>query len=334
MIRIVLLAATLSLHACMQEDLVKSTHVNNAEMKVKQPESMAAPAKYIESTVINFDFDSYKIGDEQKKRLDRILNKLKSTDTNYLIKVTGYTDNKGTQKYNEDLASKRSIIIKDYLEKNKVPAQYMALDAKGKCCYLNDNASDYDRYQNRRAEITYLNEFFVVDYETNNLAKIMETLSHHHLNKKFIVFQNTNFEETQSNLVKKTTNALKRNFLEVDSTQKASFLYEDKQIIVAIAGSHPVLMDELQEEEMYGNAPQEIIKHNGKYVMRDKKKRLKPVFRSKEEVDRVLAISAKSKDKELTAVIVLKENKESDLIRKNLGFHIDSKILRDIDENI
>ena len=317
----------------MQEGAVKENRAEELPMEVKQPaKAELAPVKYIESTVINFDFDSYKIHEQQKARLERILGKLKSTNTNYLIKVTGYTDNTGSQIYNDALAMKRAQIIQDYLKKNEVPLQYLALDAKGKCCYLNDNATEDDRYQNRRAEIIYMNEFFVVDFDKDNLSKIMEELSLHHLDKKFIVFQNINAaQDDQVKQVNTTTQALKANFLELEGVQKASFTYGEKQVVVAIAGSHPVLMDELPQEEMYGNAPQEIIKHNGRYVIKDKVSRLKPVMRSETEVARVLALKAEKKPMKPRA----KTTNESELakrIERNLGFHIDDKILRTLDE--
>jgi outer membrane protein OmpA-like peptidoglycan-associated protein len=87
--------------------------------------------------VIYFDFDSARIRESEKKKLDG----LRFDGGKYTI--TGYTCDIGSKEYNDRLALRRARAVRDYL---KVDA---AVEGKGKCCYISK-----ERSKNRRAEVT------------------------------------------------------------------------------------------------------------------------------------------------------------------------------------
>jgi len=100
----------------------------------------ASGGKVIET--VYFDFDSFELKSEEKKKLDSL-----SRDINY--RVTGYTCDIGEKSYNDRLALKRARAVKDYL--GDIVKE---VDGKGKCCYVDLR----ERWRNRRVEIKPINK--------------------------------------------------------------------------------------------------------------------------------------------------------------------------------
>lgn len=103
--------------------------------EVKPPSFAPVEVKKVEETVY-FDFDSFKIRENEKGKLDRLPRDLK-------YEITGYTCDLGSKEYNDRLALRRAISVRDYL---RVEAE---VSGKGKCCY----AESKNREKNRRVEI-------------------------------------------------------------------------------------------------------------------------------------------------------------------------------------
>ncbi|MGA1847255.1 OmpA family protein [Deferribacter abyssi] len=81
---------------------------------------------------IYFDFDKYNIKPEEYVKLKKIIKILKSRYSNKTIKVIGYTDWFGTEKYNDELARKRAYQVALHLWKAGLTVKP---EGKGKCCY-------------------------------------------------------------------------------------------------------------------------------------------------------------------------------------------------------
>jgi outer membrane protein OmpA-like peptidoglycan-associated protein len=66
------------------------------------------------SVIINFEFDSYEISNDQHPKLDALVNQLgKKAESK--VSITGYTDDVGRKKYNDRLAKARASEIARYL---------------------------------------------------------------------------------------------------------------------------------------------------------------------------------------------------------------------------
>lgn len=77
------------------------------------------------------------------------------------IRVTGYTDNisipDGTVA-NEWLALDRAAIVKKYLVSLGYPKSQILLEARFLCCYIDSNKNEAGQRNNRRAEISIINQ--------------------------------------------------------------------------------------------------------------------------------------------------------------------------------
>lgn len=74
---------------------------------------------------------------------------LKANPT-FSIKITGHTDNVGSEAYNQDLSLRRANAVKDYLVKNGVGEIQISTDGKGESEPIADNNTAEGRELNRR----------------------------------------------------------------------------------------------------------------------------------------------------------------------------------------
>lgn len=314
--------------------LLTACSAGKSQLTIKHPAKLQPSAlfnktvneNYVKSVNVNFNLDSFKITKEEKKRLDTFLNKLRKSGTNYLLHISGYTDDLGTKKYNDRLAFQRVMSIRRYLLNKKVPKEYLITSSNGKCCYIAENTSEKNRKRNRRVEIDFLNTFFVLDFKENNLEEVLRRISVHYPNNTFIVV-NKNGNTNSKMYSEKALRLLKQNGIQVKPLTGGKDQYADWQVIVAVAGSHPSLL-EPDIKELWGNAEEEITFDGTRYVVRKKAARTPPKKRSMEEVFKLIQ-NSKSKERKL------QNTKQTDLgkrIEKNLGFHLDDNILEGLNE--
>jgi len=113
------------------------------------PERVALPQKL----VLYFATDSAALTVSHKTLLRGALTELRQTDR---IVIAGRTDNLGGEERNQSLAFARALAIRDYLLElaPDLPAR-IAIDAKGRCCYVASNETSDGRSQNRRVELAF-----------------------------------------------------------------------------------------------------------------------------------------------------------------------------------
>lgn len=100
---------------------------------------------------INFENNSANIKTESNAKLDKYANFLKAF-TNYSALIVGYTDSRGSARYNQKLSEKRAQAVVDALVARGVnPAQLQA-KGMGEANPVADNATAEGRAQNRRIE--------------------------------------------------------------------------------------------------------------------------------------------------------------------------------------
>lgn len=100
---------------------------------------------------IFFDFDKATLRPESTAELDRLI-ALLNQYSNLKIEISGYTDNKGTQTYNQSLSQNRSKSVVDYLVAHGIAAGRLTYKGYGMDNPIATNATDEGRQLNRRTE--------------------------------------------------------------------------------------------------------------------------------------------------------------------------------------
>ena len=100
---------------------------------------------------IHFDLNKATIKKDYLPYLNVIVRYLKA-HPELKIRVIGYTDNIGSKRYNDKLAYRRALAIKNYLVNHGINSSRIVITGKGKTEYLVENNTEIDRFTNRRAE--------------------------------------------------------------------------------------------------------------------------------------------------------------------------------------
>ena len=103
-----------------------------------------------------FEFDKTILLPPSFKELDVLVHYLKS-HPNYAIHITGHTDSKGTNEYNQKLSTGRAIAVGNYLIKQGILPIRITSEGKASTEPIADNSSEEGREQNRRVE------FFIIE---------------------------------------------------------------------------------------------------------------------------------------------------------------------------
>jgi len=105
---------------------------------------------------VYFDFEKSVLRPESFPELDKITGFLKQ-HLSIHIRITGHTDNVGTNSYNQMLSEARARAVFEYFYTSGISLRRMAYSGKGNQIPIADNDTEYGRQQNRRVEI----EFFI-----------------------------------------------------------------------------------------------------------------------------------------------------------------------------
>lgn len=103
---------------------------------------------------VHFEFDSARLTDADKTKLDTIATRLKQEASTAQLRVTGYTDSVGSDSYNQRLSEKRAHSVTDYLISSGVPrSSFVSVVGAGESQPVADNKTADGRAMNRRTEI-------------------------------------------------------------------------------------------------------------------------------------------------------------------------------------
>ena len=101
---------------------------------------------------ILFDVNSYQLKDASRENIAELSEILqKYEDTN--IMFSGYTDNTGSEEYNQKLSEDRAKAVAEYAAFTGVDAERMTIIGYGDSDPVADNSTAAGRQQNRRVEI-------------------------------------------------------------------------------------------------------------------------------------------------------------------------------------
>jgi outer membrane protein OmpA-like peptidoglycan-associated protein len=99
-----------------------------------------------------FDFNKYSLKPEAREKLAKVSGILLAYP-NLKLQVEGYTDNIGTDQYNQKLSEERAGSVREYLVTQRVPDANVTAAGYGKNNPVADNSTSSGRQQNRRVEL-------------------------------------------------------------------------------------------------------------------------------------------------------------------------------------
>jgi len=119
------------------------------EPKREKPAKVEEPLMV--RTRIHFDFNKADIKKEYITLLKEVAKVLKE-NPNINLRIEGYTDDIGTKAYNQKLALKRAMAVKNFLVKEGINPERIQVVGFGKEKYIAENTTPIGRLTNRRAE--------------------------------------------------------------------------------------------------------------------------------------------------------------------------------------
>lgn len=99
-----------------------------------------------------FDFNKYTLKPEAREKLAKVSGILLAYP-NLKLQVEGYTDNIGSDEYNQKLSEQRADGVRDYLVAQSVSEANISAQGLGKSHPIADNSTNSGRAQNRRVEL-------------------------------------------------------------------------------------------------------------------------------------------------------------------------------------
>lgn len=100
-----------------------------------------------------FDFDQAVLKAEDKQRLDAAITQLKTLPEDATIRITGYTDNIGSEEYNLGLSMRRAEAAQEYLVNKGIDRKRIVIAGMGASNPVASNATAEGRAMNRRVEV-------------------------------------------------------------------------------------------------------------------------------------------------------------------------------------
>ena len=99
-----------------------------------------------------FDFNKYTLKPEAREKLAKVSGILLAYP-DLKLQVEGYTDNIGSDEYNQKLSEQRADGVRDYLVVQSVSDANVTATGYGKNTPVADNSTNGGRAQNRRVEL-------------------------------------------------------------------------------------------------------------------------------------------------------------------------------------
>jgi len=106
-------------------------------------------------TPVYFEYDSTRITDDARARLDALADTLRARP-GIALRIEGHCDDHGSDRYNFALAGGRALAVRDYLTARGVAAPRLLVASIGKQRPASLDTTDAGRARNRRAEFVVL----------------------------------------------------------------------------------------------------------------------------------------------------------------------------------
>ena len=118
---------------------------------LKEPVKPAV-APVIPDVLVYFDFDSAKLTTASEDALARVLTIAKESN---VVMVTGHTDTKGDNGYNEALALSRAEAVSEYFKAHGVSARSIRVGANGESVNAITTGDNVEEARNRRVVVSF-----------------------------------------------------------------------------------------------------------------------------------------------------------------------------------
>ena len=105
----------------------------------------------------NFDFNKSTVRKSDDAELQKAVAFIKKYP-GYKISLEGYTDNIGSDKYNQGLSERRAAAVKAYLAAHGIDGARIQTSGHGEANPVADNSTEKGRFENRRVEVLILSE--------------------------------------------------------------------------------------------------------------------------------------------------------------------------------
>lgn len=106
---------------------------------------------------VQFPTNSYDLGDGARAALDELAARIKELDRVVYVEIQGYTDNVGSESYNEMLGQRRAEAVRRYLSKqHSLPLGRMSTISYGEQDPIAPNKTKAGRAKNRRVVVVVL----------------------------------------------------------------------------------------------------------------------------------------------------------------------------------
>ncbi|HAX48996.1 MAG TPA: OmpA family protein [Ignavibacteria bacterium] len=106
--------------------------------------------------IVYFDYGKSELKPEAYRLLDDLSLEMKS-DLAHTLYITGYTDDQGSENFNDDLSLKRANSVKQYLISTGIPAENLVVSGRGENEPAIDNSTEENRAKNRRVVFSFSN---------------------------------------------------------------------------------------------------------------------------------------------------------------------------------
>ena len=106
---------------------------------------------------VNFDFNKATLRKAEDADLQKAVAFVKKYSS-YKVSLEGYTDNVGSDAYNQKLWEKRAAAVKDYLVAHGADGSRIQTSGHGEANPVADNSTEKGRAENRRVEVLILSE--------------------------------------------------------------------------------------------------------------------------------------------------------------------------------
>jgi outer membrane protein OmpA-like peptidoglycan-associated protein len=131
---------------------------NTSQAKPYELEILLMPISVNSKITLNnvfFDFDKSNLKPESFVELDKLVELLKKNPT-VKIEISGYTDDKGDEKYNQVLSQKRAESVMDYLIQKGIDKIRLTAKGYGETQPIAPNDTEENKAKNRRTELKVL----------------------------------------------------------------------------------------------------------------------------------------------------------------------------------
>ncbi len=125
------------------------TQINDCKEEIDKIQE----TKITKLEIVYFDFDSDKLDQNSIKILENLIQLFNRDNLNKNIILTGHTDSKGSNQYNQILSQKRLLAVQNYLESKGIDKSKIKITPKGEQNPTQTNKTENGRSKNRRVEI-------------------------------------------------------------------------------------------------------------------------------------------------------------------------------------